>query len=284
MTDHRLAGELPGRQRARTSDGRDPSARPRTDDGRENRPGRSAAPSLSEVLSLCDRHLDEVGRRNHLFGWLRPPGAGADEWLPVDAYYPRNRLVVLYRPRARPHDQIYRELIPEHGLRLLALSPDELGTTAAGTERALAALLAHLDPAPAPAGPPPARASTAPDLWTKVSSRATAALQGATKADRPASPRGNPDGEASPRRSPHGEVSPRRSANGEASARRSADGEAPPSAAARAERFLATRSAYGTRRAHRPASAESPLAGIAVGVILFLVLLVAVLYIVSNAG
>lgn len=245
MTDHGVAGELPASERVRAEDGR----------GSSDRLRRSAALSLNEVLSLCDRHLNEVGRRNHLFGWLRPPGAGADSWLPVDAYYPRNRLVVLYRPRARAHDQVYRELIPGHGLRLLVLAPDELGNTAAGAERALAALLVRLDPTP-PAGPPPVPAE--PDLWKKVSSRATAALHTATAA----APRKTA---TAPRQTPRPAV-------------------ARPSAAERAERFLTTRGAHGTRRARQPKSAESPLAGIAVGLTLFIFLLVAVLYIASTSG
>ena len=28
-----------------------------------------------------------------MFAWLRAPGAGAGDWLAVDAYYPRARLV-----------------------------------------------------------------------------------------------------------------------------------------------------------------------------------------------
>jgi hypothetical protein len=285
MTDHGLAGELLGRQQARPSaargatdqqtdgrpttdrqtDGRQTPDRPTADRPRPDRPtddgGRAFVLSLADVLSRCDRHLQEVGRRNHLFGWLRPPGAGADGWLPVDAYYPRNRLVVLYRPQARTHDQIYRELIPEHGLRLLVLSPDELGTTAAGAERALGGMLDRLDPVPPPTGEPPV--PDEPDLWSKVSSRASAAWHSAATARASAAPAARPNG---------------------ATAHHARPQLAHPSAAERAERFLATRAAHRTRRDRGPGAAESPLLGVAVGLMLFLVLIVAVLYIASNGG
>jgi hypothetical protein len=256
MTDHGLAGELPGRERTRPSTGRGPAERPAAERGR------TSVLSHADVLSLCDRRLQEVGRRNHLFGWLRPPGAGADGWLPVDAYYPRNRLVVLYRPRARAHDQIYRELIPEHGLRLLVLSPDELGSTAAGAERALEGMLDRLDPVPPPPGQLPV--PDEPALWSKVSSRASAAWHSAAAARASAAP-------------------PPRT-NGGATAHRAGPQLAQPSAAERAERFLAARAAHRTRRERGPGAAESPLIGIAVGLMLFLVLIVAVLYIASNGG
>ena len=49
------------------------------------------------ILALCDRAIGEVGRRKHVFTWLRAPGSMAGEWLAVDAYYPGHRLVVLVR-------------------------------------------------------------------------------------------------------------------------------------------------------------------------------------------
>jgi hypothetical protein len=57
---------------------------------------------------MCDRLLDEVGRRRHMFAWLRAPGAGAGEWLAVDAYYPRARLVVMCGPSPGRHDCWWR--------------------------------------------------------------------------------------------------------------------------------------------------------------------------------
>ena len=285
MMDHGRAGELPSGDQTR----------PRDDRAGAERPRRPAALSLAEVLTLCDRHLQEVGRRNHRFGWLRSPDGGSDDaWLPVDAYYPRNRLVVLYRPRARAHDQLYRELVPGHGLRLFVLSPDELGTTPAGAERALAALLARLGP-PAP---PPAQAEAPAQeaLWTKVSSRAAAALQSAT-ARSGSGGTGTGPRPAARRDSAHGARAAAQPAAADGG--RSAESPSvppgaaravprapapPPSAAERAERFLTTRAARGTRRAPAPSSAESPLVGIAVGLTLFLVLLVAAIYIASSGG
>jgi len=256
MTDDGFAGELPAGRRTRPNSDRAVGER-------------SAALSAGDVLALCDRHLDEVGRRNHLFGWLRPPGGGADAWLPVDAYYPRNRLVVLYRARARTHDQVYRELVPQHGLRLLVLSPDELGTTAAGARRALAAMLARLEPSPAPARQ---AAAEHEDVWKKVSARAAGA----------ASSRSRPAAATSSARKTKTETESRPArATGQNGA---TDGVPQPSARERAERFLATEAARRGRREPAPTSADSPLVGVAVGLGLFLVLLVAVIYIASSGG
>src|SRR5580700_2316802 len=101
-----------------------------TNDGpfgeRRANPTPGAAPQL---LDVCDRLLGERGRRRHLFGWLRTPDA--EQWLPVDAYYPGNRLVVLCRDRADDGDgdgddgddgdRLIAARVPEHGLRLLRL-------------------------------------------------------------------------------------------------------------------------------------------------------------------
>ena len=38
----------------------------------------------SAILATCDRLLDEVGRRRHMFAWLRAPGSSVGEWLAVD--------------------------------------------------------------------------------------------------------------------------------------------------------------------------------------------------------
>ena len=89
--------------------------------------GGSGAASRDAILDLCDRLLDEVGRRQHLFSWLREPGAGTDEWLAVDAYYPARRLVVLCRDADGEHDTLFDELIPAHGLGLLRVELDALG-------------------------------------------------------------------------------------------------------------------------------------------------------------
>ena len=80
------------------------------------------------VLGLCDDVLAETGRRAHHFHWLArwaPPGT-RPQTLPVDAYYPRNRLVVLYRDGHQRHDKLRRELIAAHGLELVVLGPQLL--------------------------------------------------------------------------------------------------------------------------------------------------------------
>jgi hypothetical protein len=122
------------------------------------------------ILAMCDRLLGEVGRRRHMFAWLRVPGSSSDEWLPVDAYYPRARLVVMCRAAPGPHDGLYRELIPGHGLGLLRLDPDLLGENPEVVEAALAAKVFDLEHLPRPerraASAPPSDAPPAP--WTAV--------------------------------------------------------------------------------------------------------------------
>jgi hypothetical protein len=118
---------------------------------REPVPGRSDRAELGlpdpTILSMCDRILGEVGRRHHMFTWLRSPGA-TGEWLAVDSYYPRARLVVLCRSRPGPHDALYRELVPAHGLGLLTLDPPALGNDRDAVQEALAAKLNDLEPVP----------------------------------------------------------------------------------------------------------------------------------------
>src|SRR5947199_4933356 len=111
---------------------------------------------VSTILGTCDRLLDEVGRRRHMFAWLRVPGSSAGEWLAVDAYYPRARLVVMCRPAPSRHDALYRQLVPTHGLGLLMLDPALLGDDPAAVEAALARKLLDLEHVPPPE-PPPAR-------------------------------------------------------------------------------------------------------------------------------
>ena len=112
---------------------------------REPVPGRSDRAELGlpapTILSMCDHLLGEVGRRHHMFAWLRAPGAGAGEWLAVDAYYPRARLVVMCRSSPGPHDALYRELVPAHGLGLLTLDPPALGNDREAVRATLAAKL-----------------------------------------------------------------------------------------------------------------------------------------------
>ena len=154
------------------------------------------------VLDLCDRHLKEVGRRKHLFAWLRAPGAGTEDWLVVDAYYPGNRLVVICRDQPAEHDELYRELVPAHGLRLLEIVPAQLGTGPEAATRALAEMIAGLGPAPerpqevitAPASPKPRRRREGPS----EASRRRAAMEAAVL--QAASSLAQPPPQSAPRR------------------------------------------------------------------------------------
>jgi hypothetical protein len=107
--------------------------------------------TVPSVLDLCDRVLGEIGRRSHLFAWLRAPGAGPQEWLAVDAYYPGNRLVVICRDEPTEHDHLYAELVPAHGLRLLELAPSQLSADAAQAGLTLRRRIAELNLPPRPA-------------------------------------------------------------------------------------------------------------------------------------
>ena len=97
---------------------------------------------------MCDHLLGEAGRRHHMFTWLRAPGASTGEWLAVDAYYPRARLVVMCGSRPGAHDALYRELVPAHGLGLLTLDPAVLGNDREAVRQTLAAKFFDLEPVP----------------------------------------------------------------------------------------------------------------------------------------
>jgi hypothetical protein len=120
------------------------------------------------ILAICDRLLGEAGRRQHVFGWLRAPGSQAGDWLAVDAYYPRARLVVIVRDQAGPHEALYRELIPAHGLGLLTLNPAALGDDQSAVETALAAKIFDLEHMPRPATRPSAKPAADGSAWTPV--------------------------------------------------------------------------------------------------------------------
>lgn len=134
----------------------------------------SATPPIPEILDLTDRILSERGRRSHLFAWLRRPGGGPADWLAVDAYYPGNRLVVVCQDPAGPHRELFAELIPAHGLRLLELNPGELMGGREVTRRTLARRIEDLGQPPGQtiAVPPSGGAQTAPASQPRVPRKA----------------------------------------------------------------------------------------------------------------
>jgi hypothetical protein len=128
------------------------TAHHRADTLREPVPGRSEPDERglpdSTILSMCDELLGEVGRRDHIFHWLRAPGADIDEWLPVDAYYPRARLVVMCRSDLGEHESVFRQLVPARGLTLMRLNPAILGSDQETVREALVAKIFDLEHGP----------------------------------------------------------------------------------------------------------------------------------------
>jgi hypothetical protein len=110
----------------------------------------------SAILVACDRVLGEIGRRDHMFGWLRVPDADPPRWLAVDAYYPGNRLIALCGGHSEEVARLCGELAPTHGLRLLELAPRELDASE-GLDGALERRLAELPPVVRPSGSLPDR-------------------------------------------------------------------------------------------------------------------------------
>ncbi len=110
--------------------------------------GAQGRPTVAQVLNICDRILGEPARRRHLFAWLRAPGAASDEWLPVDGYYPGNKLVVVWHDGPDANASIYSELVPAHGFRLLELTPEAVGADPAAAEAQLRARIDKLGPTP----------------------------------------------------------------------------------------------------------------------------------------
>lgn len=111
------------------------------------------------VIDLCDELLSEKSLREHRFDWLRgdPNARGARAKLPVDAYYPRRKLVIEYwesqhdapsaffdkpnrktvsgvhrgEQRAR-YDRRRKNEIPLHGLRLVIVRTTDLACDGRG--------------------------------------------------------------------------------------------------------------------------------------------------------
>ena len=100
----------------------------------------------SYVIDLCDRALNLEAKRHHRFYFLRGDLGkhGRSAGLPVDAYYDELKLVIEYRERQhtepiahfdkperltcsgchrgqqrRLYDQRRREILPQHGIRLI---------------------------------------------------------------------------------------------------------------------------------------------------------------------
>jgi hypothetical protein len=126
--------------------------------------------TVADALNICDRLLGEPARRRHLFAWLRAPGAPADEWLPVDGYYPGNKLVVVWHASPQTSNAVYSELVPAHGFRLLELTPQVVGADPTEAEARLRARIEKL-------GPAPRRAQEAQPRERRLSFAAPAAAQ-----------------------------------------------------------------------------------------------------------
>ncbi len=144
--------------------------------------GPSSLPSgAARVLAACDGLLREVGRREHRFAWLRDPQAPSDEWLVVDGYYPANKLVV-YCGEDPEERGLYEQQVPEHGLYLLAVKPDELPGDQLAAQAVVRTQLEQDGWSPRPvsrpvaAVPTPAPAREAkPGDWTEVQTQAAPA-------------------------------------------------------------------------------------------------------------
>jgi hypothetical protein len=133
------------------------------------RPLASASPlPVPQILDLCDRIVGEIGRRAHIFGWLRAPDA--ERWLTVDAYYPASKLIVICSDEPDPDAGLYAERVPAHGMRLLSIMPSELGSEPVGARARLEHRIAALGPAPAR----PREAGSDPNIG--IVSRAVASL------------------------------------------------------------------------------------------------------------
>lgn len=132
--------------------------------GQRGRFGALEAPAVAEILDLTDRILGEPGRRSHLFTWLRRPEGGPADWLPVDAYYPGKRVVVVCDDTAGPYRDVFAELVPAHGLHLLEVDRQALPADRAEARSALQRRIAELGPMTgrATAGPAKEVARAAP--------------------------------------------------------------------------------------------------------------------------
>jgi hypothetical protein len=111
---------------------------------------------IAGILDVADRVLGESSRREHVFDWLQPSGAG--DPVTVEAYYPGRRLVVLTEEQPEPDYSLSTQLIPAHGLKLFRITlADFRADSGTGFSRLLGELklvaAATATGAPAPAAP-----------------------------------------------------------------------------------------------------------------------------------
>ena len=131
---------------------------------------------VGAILDVCDRVIGESSRRSHVFDWLQ--SAGSDDWLAVDAYYPKSRLVVLCQDQPQPHDYLCAEQLPAHGLQLFTVKLEDFRRDSA---RSFSRLIGDLRLTGAAPPTKPSGAGTAPP--TKPSGAGTAPPAKAIGAD-----------------------------------------------------------------------------------------------------
>jgi hypothetical protein len=111
---------------------------------------------ISGILDVCDRVAGETSKRGHVFD--SPTG----QLVTVDAYYPRNQVVVLCQDRPDPYSGLTAQSAAKHGLRLLEIDlrgfRDDSGQAFSQLIRELRLLTAATprDPVPTEAPPLPA--------------------------------------------------------------------------------------------------------------------------------
>jgi hypothetical protein len=115
---------------------------------------------ISGILDVCDRVAGETSKRGHVLD------APTGQLVTVDAYYPRNQVVVLCQDRPDPYSGLTAQSAAKHGLRLLEIDlrefRDDAGQAFSRLIRELRLLTAATprDPVPtevqpSPVAPPP---------------------------------------------------------------------------------------------------------------------------------
>jgi hypothetical protein len=138
--------------------------------------GPSSLPTdTARTLAVCDGLLREIGRREHRFSWLRDPDGPDDRWLVVDGYYPSNKVVV-YCGDDPDELRLYHQLVPQHGLYLLQIEPQDLPDDQLAAQALLRKQLEQdgwsprpqSRPVAAPPSPERAREPVSAGRWTEV--------------------------------------------------------------------------------------------------------------------